>query len=372
MRIDLIITEMFVGGAEKCLTELAIGLAKRGDEVRVFSIGSLPTGDQAALVNRLDDARIPIDGAHADGWTGLPRTISRLKTWLGSSPPDLVQTFLFHANLLGTFATQSSILGAGLDCPVIGGLRVADPNPLRNRLERQAVARMSRLVCVSSATSRFAAEHLRCPDGKRLVIPNAIDVDHWTAAPPLDWQSLGWPSDSVVTLFVGRLHPQKNLGVLQRNFDAIVPAGSNRRLLLIGDGPERDAMHRWAESVGDDRVRCLPWQKDVRPYVRAARLLVLPSLYEGMPNVVLEAMAAGIAVVTSRVEGSEELIGPTRDDQSFELGDEAALVTRVNRFLSDEGFARQVGDANQRRARESFSIESMVEQYQALYRDCLL
>ncbi|MCG8651646.1 MAG: glycosyltransferase [Pirellulales bacterium] len=366
MRIDFVITELFVGGAERCLTEVATGLAASGDRVRVFSLGPLPDGDQHALVGRLIDANIPVVSAGARGPLQFAGAFRRLTSWLGQSPPEICQTFLHHANVLGTFAAKR----AGVAIRV-GGLRVAEAKPLRCLTERVAAKQMQSMICVSSAVEVFAQKKLGCEGAKTIVIPNGVDVPRFASAPPIDWQQIGWPSDSVVALFVGRLHSQKGIDLLQRQVDRIAPAGSNRRLLLVGDGPLRDSLQRWAEQLGSERVKLLPWQADIAPWIRAASLLVLPSRYEGMPNVVLEAMASARPVVCSRVEGSAELLANSLAEQSFEIGDEQGMVRLIDSFLSDPQTCRTVGSENQSRVRRDFSIPTMVDAYRSHYRTLL-
>ena len=366
MRIDFIITELFVGGAERCLTELALGCAANGDSVRVFSLASLPRGEQGLLVERLRQNDIPIESASADHSIQFITAYRDLKRWLAASPPDICQTFLFHANVLGTQAARK----AGV-ANRIGGLRVAEARPLRCRVESLAAKRMSSLVCVSNAVERFAHEKLGVPPSKSVVIPNGVDVLRFSTASPIDWSELGWPIDSNVSIFVGRLHAQKGIDLLQSQVDAIAPTNSNRKLLLIGDGPLGSEIRAWANDVGASRVQVLPWQQDIQRYIKAARLLVLPSRYEGMPNVVLEAMAAGKPVVCSRVEGSEELLAHDSERQSFLPGDAAAMKKLVEQFLSDESLCDQVGLNNQQRVRADFSIPAMVDAYRSHYRQVL-
>lgn len=362
MRVGLVITELYVGGAEKCLTELAIGLAEAGDDVRVFSLGSLPTGPRAALVDRLAEANIDVTSGQADSSLRTLAAFRRLKRWMKESPPDVCQTFLYHANVLGTLAAKS----AGVPCR-LGGLRVAESRSLRCRIETAAIARMQKLVCVSSAVQTFAASRLNCDREKSVVIPNGVDTERFAEAAPFDWTQLGWPADSVVSLFVGRLHPQKGIELLRRQIDVLSTPGSDRRLLLIGEGPLLAELTDWAERVGGDRVRLLPWQSEVAPFMRAARLLVLPSRYEGMPNVVLEAMAAGKPVVCSRVEGSEELLGGSIDRQSFSPGDDGAMKKLVDQYLADESLSESAGQENLDRVKERFTIPAMVAAYRSLY-----
>ena len=371
MRIDLVITELFVGGAERCLTELAIGLQESGDNVRVFSLGALPPPDQGQgnhrlLVERLEKAGIPIASANANSKRQSFAAYRQLKQWFQASRPDICQTFLFHANVLGTQAAKSA------EVPLcVGGIRIAESKWLRCQIERRAVSQMHSVVCVSNAVKEFTDEYLGCEPEKSLVIPNAVDVTRFGTANPFNWTTLGWPAQSKVSLFVGRLHPQKGIELLQQQIDTIAPANSDRKLLLVGDGPLRGDLENWADRIGKNRVLLLPWQTDVAPLMRACRILILPSHYEGMPNVVLEAMAAARPVVCSKVEGSSELLSHSPDKQGFPRGDSLAMKNLVEQFLSNEVLCNQIGDDNQARVRNDFSIAAMVDSYRSHYRTLL-
>ena len=367
MRVDLVITELYVGGAERCLTELAIGLANRGDDVRVFSLASLPTGSQSLLVDRLRDANISVDSGHSNNVVQTLPAYLRLKRWLKQSPPDVCQTFMYHANVLGTLAAKSTAVKVR-----VGGLRVAEPKSIRCRIERYAVKRMTSLVCVSNEVKKFAENHLACECTKSLVIPNSVDVQRFTNAKTFNWQILGWPKGAVVSVFIGRMHPQKGIELIQKQIDALAPPDSNRRVLLVGDGPLRSSLQAWANGIGEDRVQLVPWQKDVAPIINGSRLLLLPSHYEGMPNVVLEAMAAGKPVVCSRVEGSQELLSHAIDQQSFIPGDDVEMKKLAETFLSDELLSQEVGAKNLSRAQSDFSITAMVDAYREHYQSAIV
>ncbi|MFK8112912.1 MAG: glycosyltransferase [Rubripirellula sp.] len=366
MRINFVITELFVGGAERCLTELAIGLAEAGDDVHVFSIGSLPQGEKRLLVDRLEAAGIPVESGNADSSLKSWSVYRQLNRWFVDTQPKICQTFMFHANVLGTQAAIAS------GVPIrVGGLRVAEARSLRCRLERRAVRRMESLVCVSAEVQAFAEEKLGCSRASSVVIPNGVDVTRFATARPQSWSSIGWPDDAIVSLFVGRLHPQKGIDLLQKQIDVLAPKGSNRRLLIVGDGPLSKDIECWIARTGDERVKRLPWQADIAPLMKACRVLILPSRYEGMPNVVLEAMAAGRPVVCSRVEGSRELLKHAWESQTFPSGDDQAMKNLAEQVLSDEIQADELGCDNQSRVRIDFSIAAMVDAYRSHYRTLL-
>ena len=348
------------------MTELALGLKERGDQVRVFSLGRLPQGEQDILVRRLQMAGVSVETGQADSIFAPYRALRKLGDWFKQARPDVCQTFLHHANVLGTLAAKTA------DVPVrVGGIRVAEPRPIRCYLERLAVRRMHSVVCVSKAVQDFASQRIGCGPGKSVVIPNAVDVSRFDEASPFRWSKIGWPDDALVALYVGRLHRQKGLELIQHQIDTIAPSGSNRRLLLVGRGPLEKSLQQWASRIGHDRVQLMNWQADVAPLMRGCRLLLLPSRYEGMPNVVLEAMAASRPVVSSRVQGTQELLEHAAETQGFTPGDGPAMSHLVNNFMSSDELCLQTGAKNRSRVLSDFSVSAMVDAYRSHYRSLM-
>lgn len=365
LRVDLVITEMFVGGAERCLTELAIGLHKRGDTVRVASIGKLPTGQQAALVQRLRDHGITVESANCDSPFRACAAYRWLQKWFRQGRPDVVQTMLFHANVLGTLAARS----AGV--PVcIGGLRVAEKHRARLVIEKHAIRRMNAVICVSRSVERFARHAFGQSIPPTHVIGNAIDVAAIDQIPAIDWTSLGWPGDAKVLLFVGRLHRQKGLDVLVEAIEPLLigPADNQAmRCLLVGDGPLRDEFNGIAKRLGPARFQLAGWRPDSLALIKGCRLLVLPSRYEGMPNAILEAMAAGKPVAATAVEGVAELLGDAAAGQTCPPEDPAALRELIRRLWQDTPAAQELALMNRQRAADEHPIERLTNRYRELY-----
>jgi glycosyltransferase involved in cell wall biosynthesis len=362
MRIDLVISELFVGGAERCLTELAIGLKRGGDQVRVASIAHLPGEPHAGLVHRLRDEGISVDSAGCDRPRGAVSAFLWLRRWFQQGRPDVVQTMLYHANVLGTFAARS----AGVPM-CVGGMRVAEKIGGRLLLERQAVKRMDALVCVSGSVRGFAEAVFGTALPKTVVIGNSVDVDAVARVRPVDWRSFGWPADADVLLFVGRLHPQKGLDVLVEAIEPLLERLPTMRVLLVGEGPQREMLESVARRLGQSRFQLAGWRPDSLAMIQACRLLVLPSRYEGMPNVILEAMAAGKPVAASRVEGVEELLGDASDGQTCRPDDPAALRELIQRLWLDRPLADGFGRSNLQRAVGGRSPEEAAAAYRQLY-----
>lgn len=363
LRIDLVITELFLGGAERQLTELAIGLARRGASVRVISIDRLAqSSPQDRLLRRLQSAGVAVDSLNCSAPWAVRQAITRLKRLFRSDRPDLVQTFLFHANVVGTWAAWR------VGIPIrVGGVRVAQPNRKRLWLERLAVRKMQAVVCVSDAVERFARQHLGTPQGTILTIPNGVDAARFRDATPQAWGDLGLEPASQVILCIGRLHPQKGTDWLLQAAPRLLAENPQASLVIVGEGPLEGEVQAGLAQLPKGRAVRLTVQSDIAPLMTAARLLVLPSRYEGMPNVVMEAMVAGLPVVASDAEGVRELLGEGGEGQVVSFGDTHQLCAKVTRLLNDDSFRSQVVSKNQLRVNGRFSIDAMVDRYWDLY-----
>ena len=363
MQIDFIITELEVGGAERQMTELAIGLAARGDSVRVIALGRVPqTSPQDQLVQRLKSANIPVFDLGCKSAWQMPLAYHRLKRLLRERTPDIVQTFLFHANVVGATAAKSARVPA-----IVGGIRVAQPNKARLWLERIAIQKMQAIVCVSESVASFALTHLASTGVAVETIPNGIDASRFTGAASVDWTDFGIKAGADVVLYVGRLDPQKGTDWLLRAAPQMLDQSPSAALVLVGKGPLRDAALAKTRELGAGRAAVLPWQPDIAAFLKSAKLLVLPSRYEGMPNAVMEAMAAEVPIVCSDVEGVRELLGDQSDRQIVDFGDDQAMIDRVKSLLTDSELRSQVIDANRVRVVGEFSQTQVIDRYRQLY-----
>ena len=226
MRIALVITELFPGGAEKCLVHLACFLHREGHDVEVWQLGSAPPPDKATLTERLEREGIAWhSGDIVKPWQ-FPGGVRWLRRELRRFQPDVTQAFLFHANLAAAIACR------GLPCRLFGGARVRQPQRWRQRLQRCASARMEKLICVSESVARHC-EHQEGISAERLiVIPNGIEQPEYRSGGPESAARLtpsssrratgdgapdiDLPTGARVLLFLGRLADQKGVEPLLR------------------------------------------------------------------------------------------------------------------------------------------------------------
>jgi glycosyltransferase involved in cell wall biosynthesis len=362
IRLALIITELEPGGAERCLVNLGIRLNQRQFAPVVYSLAPQPAAGREQLVQKLISAGVPVHFLGLKHWWQYFEGVNQMARLLGKQRADVVQTFLFHANVIGTRAAYE----AGVS-RVFAGVRVADPRRWRTRLERWAAAKATSVVCVSEETAAhcrqrgFKAEKL-------VVIPNGIEVERWQNAQPANLQEFGVDSAAPIVIYVGRLDRQKGVDDLIHSFPKVVQKVPECRLLIIGDGPDWTGLKRLAVQLGvEKQVHFGGWRVDVPALIAAANLLVVPSRWEGMPNVVLEAMAASKPIVATRVEGIAEVLGERAADQTVARGDKQALVERMTSLIRNPLLQKELGVANQNRAVAQFGLNSMVFKYAALY-----
>ncbi|QAZ66032.1 glycosyltransferase family 4 protein [Solidesulfovibrio carbinolicus] len=194
------------------------------------------------------------------------------------------------------------------------------------------------------------------------MIPNGVDTARFTPAESLE------ESGPVRLVFVGRVVHQKGLDVLLTAL-ARLPAGVDYELTIVGDGPLRGALTEQAAALGVlSRLRFAGWAgREAMPeLLRRADLFVFPSRDEGMPNAVLEAMAAGLPVIATRISGNEEVVADGETGLLVPPDDPDALAGALAGLLADAALRRRLGAAGRERVCREYSWRSVAERYAAL------
>jgi glycosyltransferase involved in cell wall biosynthesis len=355
----MVITDLDVGGAERALVALASGLDRARWLPSVVALGG-----EGALAGPLLEAGIAVESLDVDRRRPA-RAVSALAGALRRSRPRLVQSFLFHANVASKLAAPL----AGQPW-VVGGLRVAERQRRWHLTLDRLTSRLSAgSVCVSEGVRRFSVEAGGLGPDRLTVIPNGVDPAPFDRAEAADRAALGVPPDAFLTLYVGRLDPQKGLNILLDAASKVAEVRPDWHLALVGDGPEREALRARLDADPDlnPRIHMIGRRDDVPGLLKAADLLVLPSLWEGMPNVVLEAMAARRPVVASAVEGTEDLVIPGQTGWLVPPGDRESLADALVDSASDAGRLRRFGEVARARVEASFTPARVVESYERLW-----
>ncbi len=367
MRIALVITELDPGGAEKCLTQLACYLADQGHDVRVFAIGPPPILSQDHFVRELEAHKVPVGFGIGPGSTrttwAFPKVVRWLKSELRRFAPDVVQSMLFHGNLLTALAADRK------KSKLFGGVRVRQPERWRWWLERWASRRMLKLVCVSDDVAGHSEKVERIAPEKLVTIPNGIDLQlvDWVINASKDWQwtKFGLPEDARVLLFAGRLHPQKGIEELVTRAKDLLATLPQHHLVVMGSGPLECRLR----ELATERVHIVGWQSSVLAWMHRAEVLLLPASYEGMPNVLLEAMAVRLPFVAFDVDGVRQLLGesPFAANQVASSGDFEQFITLVRGMIVDPKLRVECAAANYARIEGHFQLKNQLAAYAAMY-----
>lgn len=364
VRIAFVITELDVGGAERCLVNLATGIDRTLFAPIVCSLAPRPADGQDSLVQQLEATAVPVHFLNLRSSASFLSGLGKLKRLLRQQEIEVVQTFLFHANVLGAFAAKS----AGVS-RIVSGIRVADPSRWRMMVERFALRRVDKIVCVSQSVADFVATKAGFPRSKLCVIPNGIDLTPVQPDRVRIRTELGIANDRRILLAVGRLHRQKGFDWLLELAPELFKRLPDHDLIIAGDGPERKSLGELTSRLGiQDRVHLAGWRRDIPQLMQAAEIFLLPSRWEGMPNVLIEAMGLSVPVVAASAEGASEVLGPLAEGQAVPMGDAVGFVEAVCRIAGDSVHHGKLGCENRERIQEQFSLSAMIAKYERLYR----
>ncbi len=358
--VCLVITDLNVGGAEKALAYLASGLNKSLWNVSVINLG----GDEP-LAHHLRAEWIEVRCLAVSKRKPV-QALRKMAKALRELNPDLVQSFMFHANVATRFSAQM----AGWPW-VLGGLRVAEHQKSWHLTVDRITAWMALgSVCVSQGVKSFSQVYGGLPENRLTVIPNGVDVLPFDLAIPTPRNALGLSGSDRVWLFAGRLDAQKGLPYLLDAAEIVAKKYKNWHLIMMGhDGSESDWFHDRRESspVLRKHLHWLGFRTDVKEMIKMADGLILPSLWEGMPNVVLEAMAASKPVIGTDVEGTNELIIPGQTGWIVPAENAQALADALIESVQNPDLTLKFGLAGRLRVEQNYTLERTIEAYELLW-----
>ena len=217
---------------------------------------------------------------------------------------------------------------------MVGGLRVAERQKRWHLLVDRLTAPLSTgSVCVSQGVLRFSREVAGISSKRLVVIPNGIDPQPFDSVMAISRAEIGVPDQAHLAVFVGRLDPQKGLPDLLSAAERVTTERLNWHLALAGDGPSQSWL---LEQIANQprlrgKTHWLGTCSNIPGLLKSANVLVQPSLWEGMPNAVLEAMAARLPVIGTAVEGTEDLVVPGETGWLVPPGNPQTLSRARNR-----------------------------------------
>jgi len=360
MRITLVISSLEAGGAERVMSTMANYWSARDRQVTILTLSS-EAGDWYGLDTRIKRVGLNLVSNPAHLGEALQNTfkrVARLRRELCSSLPDVVISFGGETNILTLLAS------AGTSAPVIVSERV-DARHHSIGLVRHAL----RYLLYRRADGLVVQSHAARDWGRKLVgsenvhvIPNPVAVAvHGVVLAAVR------PATGRTVVAMGRLAHQKGFDHLLRAFAKCARKHAAWSLVIIGEGHERTALERLiAELELKDRVTMAGLRQTPARLLQQADLFVMSSRYEGFPNALLEAMACGLAVIsTDCPNGPREIIRDGVDGVLVQPEDSDALAAAMDRLMDDQRERERLG-ARAVEVRERFGIEKIMSMWDDL------
>jgi L-malate glycosyltransferase len=363
VRVMHLVYSLRPGGMEFGVVKLVNGLDRR----RVKS--SICSTKPATILKQLvaaDVAQFELN--RRDG--NDPNLVLQLYRLFRREQPDIVHTHAWGTLIEGLVAARL----ARVPIVIHGEHGTLQLKRHQRWMQRAAWSRVDRVLSVSTRLAeRMAAETSFTPE-RITTIRNGVDLGRFTSVDRLAArQSVGIATNAVVIGTVGRLVPVKDQASLLQAAAILRQRGLSPTVVLAGDGPLREQLLQQAESLGlAQSVRFLGHRADVETVLAALDVFVLSSVSEGLSNTILEAMAARLPVVATRVGGADELVLDGTSGLLVPSKSPQQLADALEQLLRDPVRRRAMGDAGRARVESSFDLNGMILQYEALYLNLVL
>jgi glycosyltransferase involved in cell wall biosynthesis len=357
-----VVYALAIGGSETLARRLALGLTRRRYACSLYAVH-----DDGPLAGLLRTDGIPC------------RAFSRKGKWDLGPLVRLVQQFrtdgtkVVHTHHLGQLL-YGGLAGRLAGCRVIHTEHdyYSLSRPRTQQLLRVLTRLADRVTAVAEPVRSFLEGTVGLPASKLITIQNGVELDRYEAAIPQDRDDWALKNSDIIIGCVARLSPEKGHTVLLRAFRKVISRHPQARLALIGEGEERERLQQLTTKLNiGDCVRFLGLRVDVPEVLATCDLFTLPSIQEGFPMVILEALAAGKAVIASEVGAIPNVIRHGATGLLVPPGDADALAHALCLLIEDEGMRRRLGHSGREFVREAYDFERTVGRYDNLYQRVL-
>jgi len=365
IKLLFLVVGLGVGGTESHLLDLAPRINRKKFDVVVVSLK--PDG---SLVSDLRSRGIRVISLNGKGKMDI-RVLFRLRRILRAERPDVVQSFLFWANVAARLVRQADkkvcVISSYHD-------QVAREGWLTRFVDRWTMRWTNRIMCCSDAVRSSVKTRIGGREDQFVVIPFGVEAGRFQGVAARLRHELGLQGGLPVIGTVCRLvEPKKGLRFLLEAIALLEKEaeGPVCQVLIVGEGPAEERLRVMAQQLGiASRVIFAGVRRDIPQLLPLLDVFVLPSLYEGFGIAILEAMAAGRPVVATTVGGIPEFVTHGETGILVEPGDATVLARAINRILANPDQARQMGLRGQSHVREKFEMATVVRQHEDVYEAC--
>jgi glycosyltransferase involved in cell wall biosynthesis len=384
IKVLRVIARLNVGGPALHVSYLAAGLADRGYDTTLVA-GTLARGEEsmAGVAEQRGVTVVALDELHREvAPLNDLRAVVHLAKLIRRERPDILHTHTAKAGAVGRVAALLS--GSARPAIIVhtfhGHVLRGYFNPLTafgfRLLERWLATFTTALIAVSPEVRDDLVRLGVAPPAKFAIVRLGIQLDERIRADPgaraETRRILGVSQDAFVVGWVGRMTTVKRTDDVLRALKGLLDRGVDAHLCLVGDGPDRDHLERYAHELGVVR-RCLflGYQDEVGRFYQAIDALILPSTNEGTPVSVIEALAAQRPAVATRVGGIPDVIRHNVDGFLVDVGDADALAEQLALLAGDPARRAEMGAEGRANVLERYAVDRLVDDIDALYRSLL-
>lgn len=362
-RIVLVVDGLGAGGAEKTVADVAGALTTIGMDTTVIYLQERPNriGLEACSQRHVSTLFVRITRLwKIREWVAFILSIKRLR-------PDVLHAHLHYATIV------SIVVGALLRIRTVVTLHtLEEPGDwskagLRLRLMFILIKYVPcELICLTNQSKAIALKHAPKVSRRIHVIPNGLDLGEWKIE--RQKEIARDPTSPIVMLSVAVLRKLKGIHHLIHAHAVLSKRFPNLQLWIVGDGPERHRLEQEAELAGSkENVFFTGHRSDIRELMKSADLFVLPTLFDALPTVVIEAMAVGLPIVASRTGGIPEMIKDKETGLLVEPANEGELISACDHLIRHPHLASKLGDAARKSVERNFDLNVQVQRLLSLY-----
>lgn len=367
LKLVFMIRQMIVGGAESQIVSLIRSLDRSRYDIHLCLFTDTCVQREAIEAEGVSITvirkRVKFDFLH----------LFRLTLWLARLRPDIVHTWITEANSVGTVAALLTRVPVRIGCVLNVNFWKTRP---RLFYDRFAMGSCHCLATNSLRINRFLIERMGISPGKLLLLYNGIDHCRFglpdaerSEARAQFRREFGIPPENRVLVTVAGMRRFKN-HLRYLDWIRTMPANPGRTFLFVGEGELFDEVQEKRDRLGlGDSVVMTGVRNDIPRVLAASDIMVMPSIIEGLPNAILEGMAAGLPVVATDVGGHPEIIEEGRNGLLVPSGDGEALVRAMERLSEDPGLCREMGAAGREKVTGAFTHKMMDAAFSSLYEE---
>lgn len=360
MKITFVTATLTSGGSERVMSIVANKMQERGYEVEIICLN-----DQIVFYPINEGIKITHVEVEA-GTKSLPKKLWWFRKYIQKTQPDVVIAFMVSVYTVTLLALM------GVDIPVISSVR-NDPaySNLRKKITRKILLpRSAHVVVQTQQIKEFFNKNIQ---KKTTVIYNPVnekvfetsyDDDNVDDNENLKLKVKEERLNRIIS--VGRLYPQKDQKMMIEAFAKVSERFPDWKLVIFGEGPEREALELLVERLKvKDKVSLPGRSENIIDELKKSNVFCLSSIYEGMSNALVEAICVGLPIVTTKVSGTEELIKDGENGFIVNIGDTDAMAEALTKILEDENLQKQFSENNKAQAIK-FETNAIVDQWENL------